>query len=62
MRKINIYELNGSFEIYDGAGHLIKGGFASHDEATSWAMKRNYVIQDIFLAIWEINPIFASQN
>ncbi len=62
MRKINIYELNGSFEIYDGAGHLIKGGFASHDEATLWAMKRNYVIQDIFLAIWEINPIFASQN
>lgn len=60
MRKINIYELNGGFEIYDGAGHLIKGGFASHDEAVQWAKENNFEILDVFFAVSENNPIFAS--
>lgn len=59
MKTINIYELNGGFDIYDEAGHLIKGGFASHGEATLWAKRKNFQIQDIFLVVWKNNLIFA---
>jgi len=60
MKKINIFEFDGSFDIHDEAGHLIKGGFASHGEAAVWAKKNNFQIQDIFLVVWENSPIFAS--
>lgn len=48
MKQVTIYEFNDSFDIHNEAGHLIKGGFATHGEAALWAKKNNFQIQDIF--------------
>jgi len=53
MNKVTIYELDGSFDIYDEAGHMIEEGFASHDEAVLWANENNFEIVDVFFAVLE---------
>lgn len=60
MEKVTIYEFDGSFDIHDEAGHMIEEGFASHDEAVQWAKENNFEIVDVFFAVSENNPIFAS--
>jgi hypothetical protein len=51
MKKVTIYENEGTFDIHDENGKLIKGGFSNQGEAVFFCKKNSLFIIDVFFVV-----------